>query len=79
MRVTTVILSLLLAGPAFAQADPLAITAKEKAACGYDAARFCASTYPDEMKLVSCMEANRASLSKVCRPVLDAGLKRRGL
>lgn len=79
MRYLLILASVMLATPALAQSDTLAITPKEKAACGLDAARFCASTYPDETSLVSCMKANRASLSNTCLRVFDAGVRRRGL
>ena len=60
-------------------ADAFHVTEAEKAACGEDAERFCASAYPDEQQLLACMKANRASLSPTCLPVFNAGLKRRGL
>ena len=61
----------------FAQSDPYHITASEKAACLYDAQRFCMNTYPDEGALLACMKANRASLSTVCLAAFDAGMKKR--
>ena len=62
-----------------AQSDPYHITALEKAACTSDAVRLCSNAYPDEHKLMSCMVENRASLTRVCLVVFDAGLKRRHL
>ncbi|MCX8256216.1 protein of unknown function [Beijerinckiaceae bacterium RH AL1] len=62
-----------------AQSDPYHITATEKAACTADAVRLCSDAYPDEHKLMSCMVENRASLTKVCLVVFEAGLKRRHL
>ena len=62
-----------------AQPDPYHITAAEKAACTFDAERLCASSYPDEAKLLGCMQANRASLTSTCLAVFDAGVKRRHL
>ena len=62
-----------------AQPDPFHITANEKAACTADAIRLCSDTYPDEQKLLSCMAANRASLTGSCLAVFDAGVKRRRL
>ena len=59
--------------------DPLHITASEKAACTEDATRLCSGTYPDEGRLLTCMSANRASLSPTCLKAFDAGLKKRGL
>lgn len=64
---------------AYGQADPYHITEKEKAACTPDAERLCASSYPDERKLLACMEANKASLSSGCLVVFNAGIKRRHL
>ena len=64
---------------AYGQADPYHVTDKEKAACTPDAERLCASSYPDERKLLACMEANKASLSSGCLVVFNAGIKRRHL
>jgi len=61
-------------GRAHAQSDPYHITAVERAACTFDAERLCASSYPDEGRLLSCMQMNRASLSTGCLVVFDAGL-----
>ena len=41
-------------------ADPLHITAAEKAACTQDAMRLCPGAYPDAEKLLGCMKVNRA-------------------
>lgn len=62
-----------------APADPYRVTPSEKAACTQDATRLCANTYPDETRLLACMQAHRASLSPACQVALDAGIKRRGL
>ena len=62
-----------------AQPDPYHITGAEKAACTGDAMRLCASTYPDEGKLLACMQVNRTALSPGCLGVFDAGVKRRHL
>ena len=59
--------------------DPFHITDAERAACTQDAERLCADTYPDERKLLVCLKANKTSLSATCRPIFDAGLKKRGL
>lgn len=66
-------------GPVAAQDDGFHITAAEKAACTSDAIRFCAYTYPSEGRLLVCMRSNRSNLSASCRPVFEAGLRRRGL
>ena len=60
-------------------ADPLHITAAEKAACTQDAMRLCSGSYPDEGRLLDCMKANRASLSATCGAAFDAGVRRRSL
>ncbi len=60
-------------------ADPMHITAAEKAACTQDATRLCSSAYPDEEKLLGCLKANRAALSAACGAAFDAGIRRRGL
>ena len=64
---------------AAAAADVFHITDAEKAACTQDAERLCSSAYPDGQQLLACLKANRAALGPACRPVFDAGLKRRGL
>ena len=67
----------LLATTGMSQSDGYHITAAEKAACTADATRLCFNTYPDENKLLSCMTANRTSLTQACLVVFDAGLRRR--
>ncbi len=59
--------------------DPYHLTEIERSACTEDAMRLCSSTYPDPHSLLVCMKANRASLSAVCQPIFDAGLKKRHL
>lgn len=59
--------------------DKYQISAEEMSACGSDAIELCSSAYPDESKLLSCMKINRVSLSATCRPVFDAGVRRRHL
>ena len=67
------------AATANAQDDPYQITTEERAACTPDATRLCSGAYPDERKLVSCMTANRKSLSANCAAVFRAGKTERGL
>ena len=64
---------------AYGQSDPYHITDAEKAACTADAVRLCASAYPDEKRLLVCMQANKPALSSGCVEVFDAGIKRRHL
>ena len=77
LMLTTVLAGLI--SPAFASTDPYHVTDAEKAACTSDAVRFCYGTYPDEMKLLSCMKQNRSQLSETCRVAFDIGVKRRRL
>ena len=65
--------------PAFAATDQFHVTDAEKAACTSDAVRYCYGTYPDEVKLLSCMKQNRSLLSATCRVAFDMGVKRRRL
>ena len=60
-------------------ADKYQITAEEMSACGSDAIALCSFAYPDESKLLSCMKQNRVNLSASCRPVFEAGVRRRHL
>ncbi len=62
-----------------AQENTFNITEAEKTACAPDALRLCSSTYPDEGKLLTCMTANRQSLSATCAAVFKAGKRERGL
>ena len=78
-RAMVILIGVLCAHEAHAQADPYHITESEKAACTPDAERLCASSYPDEAKLLGCMESNKASLSPPCLVVFNAGVKRRRL
>lgn len=68
-----------LAAVSLAHADKFHVTAAEKAACSVDAARLCASSFPDEDKLLSCMKDNRSALSTACLVAFDTGVKRRHL
>ena len=78
------IVCLLGTGFAFAQStqigtDKYRITAEEMSACSTDAISLCSYAYPDEEKLLGCMKLNRVNLSSTCRPVFDAGIRRRHL
>ena len=77
-----VLIGFLCAGTAVAAPaieDPYHLTELERSACTDDAVRLCANAYPDPQALLACMKANRPSLSPVCLPVFDAGLKKRHL
>ncbi len=81
MRYVLVVVCLC-AGPALAVPaieDPYHLTELERSACTDDAVRLCSNAYPDPHALLACMKSNRASLSPVCLPVFEAGLKKRHL
>lgn len=62
---------------AFAAAGPTGARAGEEeqaALCRDDVMRLCLTSIPDRGRIVSCMKAQRASLSPGCRAVFDAGL-----
>ena len=67
--------AILSAGAARAQTDEYHITTAEKAICTDDAVRLCSDAYPDEIKLLVCLRANRTSLTSNCAAVFKEGLK----
>jgi hypothetical protein len=46
-------------------------TPEDQAACGPDAQRLCRQYIPDQMRVLSCFQANRARLAPACRAVLE--------
>lgn len=62
----TLILPLLAATPALAQG-----TEAQRAACGPDAFRLCASSIPDPGRIAACLRRERERLSGSCRAMLD--------
>lgn len=46
---------------------------EQAALCRDDVMRLCLTSIPDRGRIVSCMKAQRASLSPGCRAVFDAG------
>jgi hypothetical protein len=46
---------------------------EQAALCRDDVMRLCMTSIPDRGRIVSCMKAQRASLSPDCRAVFDAG------
>ncbi len=46
---------------------------EQAAFCRDDVMRLCLTSIPDRGRIVSCMKAQRASLSPGCRAVLDEG------
>jgi hypothetical protein len=60
-----------LAQPAFPFPLPMAQgTPQERAACGPDVHKFCESALPDTMRVLACLQANRARISSACNRVL---------
>jgi len=45
-------------------------TPEDRAACEPDVKRFCKAAIPDNMKVLSCLQANRQKISKACQGVL---------
>jgi len=45
-------------------------TPEERAACASDVHRYCAPALPDTMRVLSCLQANRARISLACNRVL---------
>jgi hypothetical protein len=62
------LLPLLAAPPALAQG-----TEAQRAACGPDAFRLCASSIPDPGRIAACLRRERERLSGACRAMLDEG------
>ncbi|WP_342151425.1 hypothetical protein [Methylorubrum sp. SB2] len=61
------LLPLLAASPALAQG-----TEAQRAACGPDAFRLCASSIPDPGRTAACLRRERERLSSDCRAMFDA-------
>lgn len=59
--------------------DKYQVTDAERAACQDDAIKLCSDVYPNQDALLACMRTNEARLTSGCRPVFEAGLRRRGL
>lgn len=45
-------------------------TPQEQAACRPDASKFCRAYMPDNFRVLSCLQANRAKLRRACQKVL---------
>ena len=45
-------------------------TPEDRAACEPDAKRHCKAALPDNMRVLSCLQANRQRISKACQNVL---------
>jgi hypothetical protein len=59
-----VVLSLAMTSPARCQSD---LRSQQQAACEDDASRLCPDEIPDEARVASCMERQKAKLSPACR------------
>jgi hypothetical protein len=58
-----------------AQALPQARKEDQATLCRDDVMHLCMSAVPDRDRIVTCMKAQRASLSPGCRAVLDAAAR----
>jgi len=45
-------------------------TPEDRAACQGDVQRYCQSALPDNMRVLSCLQYNRQSISRACQAVL---------
>ena len=59
-----VVLSLSMTGPALCQSG---LRSQQQTACEDDAYRLCPDEIPDEARVTSCMERQKAKLSPGCR------------
>jgi len=62
---------ILMASAAAAQTYPHENSPEDRA-CRGDARRFCKQDIPDQFKVGSCLQANRARLSRACRAMLES-------
>ena len=46
-------------------------TPEERAACQPDVQKFCESALPDTLRVLQCLQGNRARISRACREVLE--------
>ncbi len=76
MRLFGVVLMASLAlgvAPALAQqGGALSGTPQEQAACRRDSIRFCREVISDSLRVLACLQANRAKISKACQAVLTS-------
>ena len=45
-------------------------TPEEQAACSPDVQKYCETALPDTMRVLACLQANRAKISTACNRVL---------
>src|ERR1700719_146138 len=55
-----------------ANASVAAVTTEQRVACTPDVFRLCSSEIPNVGLIISCMKANKTSLSQACRSVFDS-------
>jgi len=72
LRSVSLILALFLtSSAALAQTSPQENTPEDRA-CRGDARRFCKDDIPDQFKVGSCLQMNKAKLSHACKAMLDS-------
>lgn len=47
-------------------------TPQEQAACRGDSDKFCRDAEPDSLRVLACLQRNRAKISRACRAVLES-------
>ncbi len=71
-RVSLVFALILISGAASAQHQVGPHNAQDDDACRGDAHRFCRDAIPDQFRVLSCLQINRAKLSRACGAVLQS-------
>ena len=69
-----VVLSLSMTSPALSQSDR---QSRQQIACEDDAFRLCSNEIPDEARVASCMERQKAKLSPDCRAMFTPSHRHR--
>jgi hypothetical protein len=70
-RVSLIVILLALPGAALAEAQFPQQDSPEARACRHDAEHFCKNDIPDQFRVASCLQSNRAKISRPCRAVLE--------
>jgi hypothetical protein len=70
--VSLVIALLLVSGAASAQKPLGPHSTSDEDACDRDAHRLCREAIPDQFRVLTCLQANRAKLGKACAAVLQS-------
>jgi len=71
-RVSLVVALCLISGATSAQNQIDPHNTREDDACRGDAHRFCRDAIPDQFRVLSCLQMNRAKLSRACSAVLQS-------